>query len=652
MSGGAVSDGTNYLVGYIGGTNIYCQIVSPTGQLLGAPLLVASANVGWPPAVAFAGARTNCLIAWSDYSRTNGVTMFGRLIHYGSGTMSTVFPLLSAVGMHGFQKIREVASDGTNFLVLWVDAKHQVGGGHYTNVFAQFVNGTGGLIGSEFVAVSGGTIADDMAASFGKTNFLIAWQHEVLDKYETYCRVVTPAGAIGPVQKINSTTSQDRNPLAMAFDGTNFLVLWNCTTNYGGQGELMLYGRLVSQSGTPVGGELVISTDRSGFPGVAFDGANYLVLWAKDAVATNHTVRARFVDRNGNPIGPVFTPFGNQGTNPPLLPIRGALFAGGKFLLTATFGSFVADPNGDIVGVSGGDVHGRFFPASTTAPYFTNAAIVNGRFQARFHLVPGVTYTLQISTNLTNWEDADVLGSDWTNVLYLADDQPPQGNLFVRARMGWTPAFGLSFFEFANAGGFGSGTTPAVSYPVRLTNYSAAFSVERDLEFPSATNVRFTGPPGSGLTNTPAWQVYGGDEWRMYQAPPVYNPAAAPGGTWTITYKGSNVTFNVPDPQAALRLVVPLPTVNVSGGIIQSVSWVYKNATNGATLGGPPPYMTSIQVQIEDTTGARVYNSPELPPNTTSHTLTRTVNWSNVGRVYMAYDDTLDNHYVVTFTKP
>lgn len=655
LCGGAVFDGTNYLVGYTADTNMFAQKVSPTGQPVDVPYLVASANIGWPPAAGFAGARTNCLVVWSDYSKTTGVTMFGRIVNPVTGAMGTVFPLLGAAGTHGFQRVCDLASDGTNYLVLWVDANDKVDDGLYSKVYGQFVTGAGTLAGAEFVVISGTAVYEDAAITFGRTNYLVAWQQNENgdhDTYWTYCRVVSPSGTLGTPQKINATTSLDRNPLAIGFDGTNYLVLWNCTTNYDGPGELMLFGRSVSQTGTPMGPELVLSTERTGFFGVGFDGLNYLILYAVDVLMTNHTVHAIFINRSGEPIGPVFTPFATQGTNAPLFPLHGVLYAGGKFLLTVTYGSFLTGEGGDIIGLVGGNVYGRFLPASTTPPWFTNATIVNGRLQVQFHLVPGVYYTLEISTNLTSWNAVDVIGSDGTNVLVLADDQPPRGNMFARARMGCTPSFDFSFLEFAYAGGFGSGFTPAPSYPVTLTNYSAAFCALADATPPPTANVYFTGPPGSGLTNTPAWQSYGGRNWMLYQSPPVYNPAAAPGGTWIVSYKGSNVTFNVPDPQAAARLIVPLPTVNVSGDVLQSVSWVYKNASNGATLSSPPAYMTTIQLQIEDVDGWRIYNSPELSPSTTNHTLTSTVNWSSVRMLYMAYSDTLDNSYVVMFTKP
>jgi len=82
------------------------------------------------------------------------------------------------------------------------------------------------------------------------------------------------------------------------------------------------------------------------------------------------------------------------------------------------------------------------------------------------------------------------------------------------------------------------------------------------------------------------------------------------------------------------------------------VSWVYRNANTGAPMDGPPAYVTEIQLQIEDLSGARIYNSPNLSPDTTTHTLAATVNWSNVRMLHLAYGDSLNNQYVVTFSKP
>ncbi|MCX8108953.1 MAG: hypothetical protein N3G20_09125 [Verrucomicrobiae bacterium] len=321
IAGGAVYDGLNYFIGYVAGTNVYGQLVSQKGELVGTPSLITSANIGFPPAVVFAGARTNCLVVWSDYSKTSGVTIFGRIVIPSGHRAGPTFPMLLSAGAHGFQKVREVASDGTNYLALWVDAKDAVQGGCYSRLYGQFVTGSGVLTGTEFAILSGTQIHEDVALAFGKTNYLVAWQQEETHDYKhTYCRVVNPTGQMGPVQRISVTPSLDSNPLAISFDGTNYLVLWTCSTNYGGPGELMLFGRFVSQGGAPLGDELVIASENAGFPAAGFDGANHLVLWTVEAPKPTHTVRGGFVSPAGEIIGPLFTPFVAVGPMLPCLP--------------------------------------------------------------------------------------------------------------------------------------------------------------------------------------------------------------------------------------------------------------------------------------------------------------------------------------------
>ncbi len=241
------------------------------------------------------------------------------------------------------------------------------------------------------------------------------------------------------------------------------------------------------------------------------------------------------------------------------------------------------DGNGDVIGFNGGDVYGTFIPRSTTAPVFTNISLADGLFQGHLRLVPGVTYTFELSTNLTTWMPVGLASSDSTNLLPFIDEEgvSASSRMFCRVVMGntlGTPTE-FHFLEFANAGSFGTQLTPTMSLPVTLSSYSAMFGIENDTDYPSPADVFFTGPAGSGVANTAANpdNSYIGDYDATYQSPFISNPAAAPGGTWTVNYKGTNITFTVADPQAASRLVIPLPTANVSGDVLQSVSWVYKN---------------------------------------------------------------------------
>jgi hypothetical protein len=291
------------------------------------------------------------------------------------------------------------------------------------------------------------------------------------------------------------------------------------------------------------------------------------------------------------------------------------------------------------------------FSGMAQSPVFTNAAIVGGYFQVQVLIASNQLYTIETSTNLTAWTP---VGADTSTngLITLVDPRGTAGfnRQFYRLVLGAVASYNFFFLEFANAGSFNSNSTPDIVFPVSLANYSATFEVDNDTNYPPATNVFFTGPAGSGFANAPADPNYSNTNvnYASYQTTPISSPAAAPGGTWVVNYKGANVTNNVPDPQAASRLVVPYPTLTVSGGVLQSVSWVYRDATTGTVLSGPPAYMSNIQLQVYGTAG-NLYNSPNLTPDTTSDTLTSLVNYSDIAGIGLAYQDSLGNNYVVVF---
>jgi hypothetical protein len=290
---------------------------------------------------------------------------------------------------------------------------------------------------------------------------------------------------------------------------------------------------------------------------------------------------------------------------------------------------------------------------------FTNAALVGGNFQFQILVASNTTFTIQTSTNLTDWEAVGTMTSV-SNSITIMDPRGIAGfnRQYYRLSLNNSASYNIGFLEFADAGRFGGSLTPATSFPVTLNSYSATFEVSGDTGYPVATNVFFTGPGGSGLTNAPADpnnSNIGGDggSHANYQSPIIFNPAIAPGGAWTVNYKGTNQTFSVPDPQAASRVVVPYPTATVSGGSLQSISWVYRDAATGAALGGPPAYMTHIQLQIHGSSqGGELYDSVNLTPATTSKVVTSSVTWTNVSGISMAYQDSLGNNYVISFAGP
>ena len=217
------------------------------------------------------------------------------------------------------------------------------------------------------------------------------------------------------------------------------------------------------------------------------------------------------------------------------------------------------------------------------------------------------------------------------------------------------PAVGTLFFRhgLSVVGEFGNRPTPVVNYPVTVKNYRAIFHVFIDTNPPATSTVLFTGPPGSGLTNTPADPGFGAvtDGTNVfYFSPPVNNPSVAMGGPWTVNYRTNANNLYVPDPQVFSRLLVPLPTVNVASDLLHGLSWTYKDQ-NGNAIVGTPAFVLNNRVDLIDQNGNLL--DAELFPATTSYTYpsTNTYHWSGVGIVRVDYYDDLTNQYFVAFSE-
>src|ERR1035441_4912587 len=392
---GIASDGTNYLVGLMSGSNVCGQLVSPNGALIG-PLITVGTSRGFVvPTAAVAFGRTNYLVVWSDASLGLAQDMFGQFISRSGVKVGSAFPLLQSPGTYGFQMLNAVAFDGTNFLVVSQDTTN-------INYYGQLVTEGGTFAGSEFLISNQlgnqGPTTIRGAAAFGQTNYLVGWgNHSAV-----YGALISKGGSAGNPFPINQTAANGGTPY-LAFDGTNFLTVWQWGTNSGG--DRYLYGRLVSPAGTFPGGEVGLITNAnqaSGAAALAFDGANYLMVWAYFPYQTNGDIRSCFLDRSLTIIGPEFTLFPSQGTNGALGEPNCLVFDGTRYVIAATLG---VPGIGKTAPISG-EVFGASIPASTARPRLEPTGPRAGtQFPLLLTGTPGINYAIQAATNLpaSNW---------------------------------------------------------------------------------------------------------------------------------------------------------------------------------------------------------------------------------------------------------
>jgi hypothetical protein len=171
----------------------------------------------------------------------------------------------------GYGSSPAVAFDGTNFFVVWCEQR-----GDYL-IYGARVSPDGVLLDSAGIAVS--TTGQQPAVSFDEASFLVVWtasggstSHDIVGARVTPGGVVLDPNGIS----ISNAPNTQMQPV-VASDGTNSLVVWLDDRTH-----CDIYGARVSQDGVvldPAGIYVSAATHSPGSPAVAFNGTDYLVVW-------------------------------------------------------------------------------------------------------------------------------------------------------------------------------------------------------------------------------------------------------------------------------------------------------------------------------------------------------------------------------------
>jgi hypothetical protein len=201
-------------------------------------------------------------------------------------SLATAIPVQSSPGTHAV-----VAFDGTNYLVIYEDI---FGASASPNLLALLVSRSGSIVsgpnivGAAFQSVFPG---DQEALGFDGSRYLLVYSdaNAVVRPSQMSGLFISPATGLpdGAAFTISNTNIYERDGPALAFDGTNYLVVWGEF----GMNPTGLRAMRVSTAGalldtTPllVMDTSSLSTSSSGeccdlSPSVTFDGANYLVAY-------------------------------------------------------------------------------------------------------------------------------------------------------------------------------------------------------------------------------------------------------------------------------------------------------------------------------------------------------------------------------------
>ncbi|UQA64072.1 MYXO-CTERM sorting domain-containing protein [Polyangium aurulentum] len=280
-------DGTSWVVAwhdYRSGTNhdLYAARVTQGGQPLDAAGIAVSTATGSQMYPAMASDGNGTFIVWRDYRSGSSYDIYG-------ARLSTAGAVLDASGIvistaTGSQRYPALGFDGTNYLAVWEDRRSN----NSYDVYGARVSPAGSILDPAGIAIAKSPSDEaNLAVAAGIGSSLVVWD-ATGDATDVMAARVSPNGAVLDASLTVSVEVSDQQPTAAGFDGTNWLVVWSDSR----QGRSNLYGTRVSTAGValdPAGILLIDTPARVGPPRLAFDGTNYLLVWTDNRSIADQT---------------------------------------------------------------------------------------------------------------------------------------------------------------------------------------------------------------------------------------------------------------------------------------------------------------------------------------------------------------------------
>lgn len=262
--------------------------VTPAGTVLdSAGLVLAMSTTGeWGPAIDFDG--TNFLITWMSRPMTGSDVCASRVTVQGELIDTVAIEVGRAPNVQEFPAL---AFSGSSYFVLWSDMRSP---SYAVAIYGSRVTTDGLPLDSAGIRVSWGANAQGIpAAASDGTNYLVVWQDYRSDGEDSDIygiRIDSLGRQLEPAAFPIVTRRGYQGEAQVAFDGTNWLVVWQDSRTAGSA----IYGARVSRGGTvldPDGQELFRTAGDYLRPAVAWNGTNYLVAWGDYATGGPPNIR-------------------------------------------------------------------------------------------------------------------------------------------------------------------------------------------------------------------------------------------------------------------------------------------------------------------------------------------------------------------------
>ena len=303
-------DGTNYLVVWADFRNptldIYGSRVSPSGTILDPSGIAISTAAFYQsfPKIAFDG--TNYLVIWQDW-RNPTWDIYGARVNQSGTVLDPSGIAISAATNN--QTNPSIAFDGTNYLAVWMDKRGDgIYGGLYPDIYSARVTPSGSVLDPSGISISIAAYGQySPSIAFDDTNYLVVWHDNRGGLTDIVGARVNQSGAIlDPTGVAISTAASYQISPSIAFDGTNYLVVWEDFRNPASPYS-DVYGARVNRAGIVLDpGGIAISTAPywKSHPSIAFDGTNYLVVWQDYRSGSDWNIYGSRINQSGTVLDP------------------------------------------------------------------------------------------------------------------------------------------------------------------------------------------------------------------------------------------------------------------------------------------------------------------------------------------------------------
>ena len=250
------------------------------------------------PSAAWNG--TNYLVAWTDNRNGNNDIYGARIAPDGTVLDPGGFPICTNTAKQITVYNNCVASDGTDWLVVWGDNRMNDPPPD-DNIFAARVAADGTVLDTNGFQVSsqascGGRNQMQVSVCYGGGQYLVAWASYGTSggSYNAYACRVTTAGVpldLTTSLELPAAGEKEYSP-KVCFDGTNYLVAWSIER---GGTNWDAIGARVATDGTildALGIDICTNAQRQNPGGIAFDGTNFFVQYAYDERNGGFTVNS------------------------------------------------------------------------------------------------------------------------------------------------------------------------------------------------------------------------------------------------------------------------------------------------------------------------------------------------------------------------